>query len=126
MNSIHSSGRRHKDHKKRRHYEREDETRSRRDDSKGKRSHKIHKDKKEKRKQKREQRGAESSDSEVDLLTSLEKEKVAVRALRQILLHQYSLRSDVREVRTLCFNFCITAPVLVCCFCGGMVDWVGK
>ena len=96
MNSSHSSGKRHRDHKKRRHYEREDETR--RDDSKRKKSHKIYKDRKEKRRHKREQRGGESSDSEVDLLTSLEKEKVAVRALRQILLHQYSLRSDVREV----------------------------
>ena len=105
MNSIHSSGRRHKDQKKRRHCEREDETRSRRDDSKRKKSHRIHKDRKEKRKHKREERDAEDSDSEVDLLTSLEREKVAVRALRQILLHQYSLRTDVREVWTFCFTF---------------------
>eukprot|EP00890_Picochlorum_soloecismus_P000241 jgi/Picsp_1/1217/NSC_04698-R1_dnaj heat shock n-terminal domain-containing len=99
MNSTRDCGKRHEDHKKRRHYEGEDETRSiRRDHSKRKKSHKSYKDRKEKRRPKRERRAEESSETEFDLLTSLEKEKVAVKALRQILLHQYSLRSDVREL----------------------------
>jgi len=106
MNSTRDFGKRSEDHQKHRRYERDDETRSRRDYSKRKKSsHRSQKEKKEKRRHRKDKRGAESSESEIDLLLSLEKEKVAVKALRQILLHQYSLRSDVREVGNgVCYN----------------------
>lgn len=51
------------------------------------------------KKHKREKSQASSSESELDASTAVERGKIAVKALRNILASNDELRKDVREVR---------------------------
>lgn len=71
---------------------------SKKDKHKGKDKHKKHK---KSRKSSRADRGSSSgsdSDAPRDVNAELERSRMAARAMREILGHDYSLRADLREV----------------------------